>query len=119
MKTALPEGKGENNTVLKAKSQTLKLVQVMWNAFYAKTALRKKKYSLCQKQEGKKSGCYYVDKNHISQERMSPSENESVGKEHERKEGMNYQSASSTDWGTKSPRKTKWCKHAQFSLLWR
>lgn len=46
-------------------------------------------------------------KNHISQERMSPSEKESVSKEHDRKEGMNYQYASSTDWGTKCPRKIK------------
>lgn len=44
---------------------------------------------------------------HISQERMSSSENESVSEEYERKEGMNYHYASSTDWETECPRKIK------------
>lgn len=43
---------------------------------------------------------------------MNLSENESVGKEQERKKGMNYQYTSSTDWGTKCLRKTKWYKRA-------
>lgn len=48
--------------------------------------LKEEKYSLCQKQKGKEFGCYYIVKNDISQERMSPSENESVSKEYEKKE---------------------------------
>lgn len=72
-----------------------------------KSALRKKKYSLCQRQKGKASGCYDIDKNHISPERMSPSENESVSQEHERKENMHSQYAFSSDWETKCLRKTQ------------
>lgn len=70
-----------------------------------KSALRKKKYSLCQRKKRKESGCYYIDKNHIAPERMSPSENESVSQEHERKENKNYQYAFSSDWKTKRLRK--------------
>lgn len=84
-----------------------------------KHTLWKKKYSLCQKQKGKEPGCHCIVISHISQERMSSSENQSVSKEYERKEGMNYHYASSTDWETKCPRKIKWHKPAQFSLLLR
>lgn len=56
-----------------------------------KSALRKKKFSLCQSRKEKNLAATILIKYHISQERMHPSENELVSKEHERKEGMNYQ----------------------------
>ena len=86
----------------------------IWNTPYARKSI-----PYARSRREKNPAVNYMVISHISQERMSSSENESVSEEYERKEGMNYHYASSTDWETECPRKIKWCKHAQFCLLLR
>jgi hypothetical protein len=70
--TALFEGSGENNTVPRTE-QNLQIGIHYEKILPYESTLGDETCPLGLNQERKNSGCYFIDKNHVSQERMSQS----------------------------------------------
>lgn len=102
----------------KSQELNLKTATSYMKSLSYETHLMEEKLFPIPEAEGKRTRLLlYCFKSHIS--RKNEFIRKSVSKEYERKEGMNYHYTSSTDWETKCPRKIKWRRPAQFSLLLR